>query len=262
MRVLCLTSSLLVAAACTHGDAAQLPAAAELGALGAPEATAADDPAPPPRADFDTPRLAEPMDHGDKLGSFQLTYYWVAHEGRGRRRIELYDKRCRPLARVTRSFARRVRLEGTGRLRDGRLITAAGACDCASVCFAELPRDNRWGAGVAARPLSPFRSIAVDPSRVSIGQTLYIPELDGLTMPGARPHGGFVHDGCVIAEDRGGGVRGRHIDFFTARKSHYRALFRRHRLTRVTVFDGAERCSSLANGKPLEGTAVAVRSSS
>ncbi len=147
---------------------------------------------------------------------------------------------------MSRAFERHLRLEGGGVLRNGRVLTYSGRCSCPrSPCYRAARRGHRWGTGVRERPLSPFRSVAVDPKHVSIGTTLYIPELDGLTMPGRAPWGGFVHDGCVVADDQGGGVRGRQLDLFAARKGHYRALQRRHRLKKVTVFEGGERCQSL-----------------
>jgi 3D (Asp-Asp-Asp) domain-containing protein len=75
---------------------------------------------------------------------------------------------------------------------------------------------------------------------------LYIPELDGITMPGRSPYGGFVHDGCVMADDRGGNVRGNQIDFFAARRAYYKRLQKQHRLKKVTVFEGGAKCRRLA----------------
>lgn len=183
------------------------------------------------------------------LGSFDLTYYWLAAEKRKRKQadVQLYrSKGCRPLAKVTPDFAARARLEGAGRLTNGRIITLTGACSCpTSPCFRNARPGHRWGTGVEERPLSPFRSVAVDPKHVAIGSLLYIPELDGLTMPGRKPYGDFVHDGCVVADDRGGGVKGQKIDLFAAKKHHYRSLHRRHRLSKVTVFDGSQRCRNM-----------------
>jgi 3D (Asp-Asp-Asp) domain-containing protein len=196
-----------------------------------------------PRLSFELPETPET---GDRLGTYKLTYYWLPSETRGGRRIQLYNKVCKPVAKVSRSFARRMRLEGGGKLRDGRVLTYSGACSCPnSPCYRTARRGHSWGTGVRERPLSPFRSVAVDPTRVSIGTVLYISELDGLTMPGRAPWGGFVHDGCVVADDQGGGVRGRQLDLFAARKTHYKALDRRHRLKKVTVFGGGERCKTL-----------------
>jgi 3D (Asp-Asp-Asp) domain-containing protein len=189
---------------------------------------------------------SSPGEPGKRKGRFQLTYYWMAAETRGGPKVQLYNKHCRRVARVSRAFERQLRLEGGGVLRNGRVLTYSGRCRCPhSPCYRTARRGHRWGTGVRERPLSPFRSVAVDPRHVSIGTTLYIPEFDGLIMPGRRPWGGFVHDGCVVADDQGGGVRGRQIDLFSARKGHYRALQRRHRLKKVTVFEGGERCQSL-----------------
>ena len=187
--------------------------------------------------------IAAENELGAKLGSFQFTYYWIAHEGDAARSTQLYDRKCKPVAQVSPAFAERLVREGTGKLRDGRVLNTSGTCNCDnSPCFFEVPRYARYGVGVAKRPLSPFRSVAVDPAEVPIGAMLYIAELDGKTMPGRGDYGGFVHDGCVIADDRGGGVKGHQIDFFTARRHHYTAFDRRHRLKLVTVYDGKGRC--------------------
>lgn len=188
-----------------------------------------------------------PGKYGPRKGRFQLTYYWMADEKRrkSRRKVRLYNKDCKPIAKVSSTFAARLELEGTGMLSDGRVVNVAGTCKCdKSPCFFVVNEDHkRWGVGVGDRPLSPFRSVAVDPSLVSIGANLYIPELDGLVMPGAPPWGGFVHDGCVIADDRGGGVAGKQLDFFMVRRPYYDAFHRRHRLTQVTVHAGGDRCA-------------------
>jgi hypothetical protein len=47
-------------------------------------------------------------------------------------------------------------------------------------------------------------------------------------------------------------VRGRQIDFFAAKRAHYKALQRRHQLRKVTVFEGGEKCRKF-------GTRLAAR---
>src|SRR5690606_30172894 len=127
-----------------------------------------------------------PLEPDRELGSFQLTYYWMATEGGKRARsVQLYTRSCKKIAKVSRSYARRLALQGGGKLRDGRVLVYSGNCSCeSSPCFQLARRGHKWGTGVDQRPLAPFRSVAVDPSRVAIGTVLYIPELDGLTMPG------------------------------------------------------------------------------
>jgi 3D (Asp-Asp-Asp) domain-containing protein len=198
----------------------------------------------------DTSANPVPPELDQPLGRFKFTYYWVAQESkRGPRKAELVDQKCRTIAKVSPRFKRRLMLEGSGRLRDGRLVNRAGRCKCGQTCFWVGGEDHKWGLGVAQRPLSPFRSIAVDTKLVDIGQVLYVRELDGLTMPGSGGEGGFVHDGCVIADDRGGGVKGKQLDFFAAQRAHYRGFFKRHKLTRVNVYEGGERCRFLLEGE-------------
>lgn len=182
-----------------------------------------------------------------RLGTFKLTYYYMPSESSSDSGgVQLYTKACRKVGRVSSSFAQKLRMQGGGKLADGRVLIFSGACSCPnSPCYRVARADHTWGTGVEDRPLSPFRSVAVDPSRVSIGSLLYIPELDGLTMPGNLPWGGYVHDGCVVADDRGSGIRGRQIDLFAASHHHYRALDKRHHLKKVTVYDGSERCREI-----------------
>lgn len=235
---------------------AELPATATA-IVGFPEAAEAEQPQAPdlvpgPISTFAVPALTppgmdEPADElGPELGSFKLTYYWMAQsrQDEGEADTVLYDRRCKEIAKVSSEFATRLAMEGTGRLRNGRVVNAAGSCKCASACYYLPRRHKKWGVGVAKRALNPFRSVAVDPDHVSIGQMLFIPELEGLTMPGRKPWGGFVHDGCVVADDRGGNIRGQQLDFFTGRRSAYSALFRRHRINEVTVYDGQGRCTN------------------
>ena len=198
---------------------------------------------------------------GKSMGEFHMTYYWIAAEkptSRGQQAI--FNKSCKRIAKVSNHFKRRLTLEGSGKLKDGRLVTTAGGCKCGSPCFWVADEKYPWGAGVAQRPLAPFRSIAVDPKRIKIGTSLYVAELDGLTMPGAGDTGGFVHDGCVVADDRGGGVKGRQIDFFAAQRGHYRNFFKRHKINTVTVFGGGKRCEDHA--EQHDSNLVAVRGSS
>ncbi len=198
---------------------------------------------------------------GKSLGQFSMTYYWIAAEKKNSRGVQaIVDKRCKRIARVSKQFKKRLTLEGSGKLKDGRLVTTAGGCTCSGPCFWVADEKYPWGAGVAQRPLSPFRSIAVDPKRIKIGSSLYVAELDGLTMPGSGDTGGFVHDGCVVADDRGGGVRGRQIDFFAAQRGHYRNFFKRHKINKVSVFAGGARCKDHA--AKHDSNLLAVRGSS
>lgn len=204
------------------------------------EALAIVEPAPAPV--IEGPIEPEP-ELGEKLGTFEMTYYWMATErSRSKAKRPILNKRCEPLAKVSERFAGRLATEGSGRLRDGRVVNTAGRCDCDGRCFFVVPRRARFGVGANAKPLAPFRTVAVDRRHIPINTTLYVPELDGRPMPGSPPWGGFVHDGCVVAGDVGGNIRGKQLDLFTARRSQYRALTARNRLKKVTVYDGKGRC--------------------
>ncbi|MND06154.1 hypothetical protein D3C83_273680 [compost metagenome] len=61
-------------------------------------------------------------------------------------------------------------------------------------------------------------------------------------MPGEAPWGAFVHDGCVSADDTGGAIIGKHIDWFVAQKSGYSTLDAKLGLTEVTVHQGGALC--------------------
>jgi 3D (Asp-Asp-Asp) domain-containing protein len=153
---------------------------------------------------------------------------------------------CQPIAQVNKAFAAAAEMQGTGKLRDGRTVNVTGACDCDhSPCFRVT--GSVWGTG-ARKALAPFRTVAVDRKLVPLGQLLYIPALEGRTMPGRAPWGGFVHDGCVVAEDTGGAISGKRLDFFVARKSYYQALSGNggsHGWARdLEVFDGTKACQN------------------
>lgn len=170
----------------------------------------------------------------------------VALTSVGPAREIMFGRDCQPLAEVTPRFAAAVRMQGTGRLRDGRLINVAGACGCSGQCFHILRPGIKWGTGSSGLPLAPFRMVAVDPTLIPMGSLLYLPELDGMRMPGRAPAGGFIHDGCVVAADVGGAIKGRQLDLFVARRAYYEGLARRGSshgwATSVEVWDGSTRC--------------------
>jgi|GEM_PF-1656098 len=154
---------------------------------------------------------------------------------------------CEPIAEVSKEFASQIALQGTGKLHDGRVVNIFGACKChRSPCFKVT--QAQWGTSGSGRSLQPFRTIAVDPKIVKLGSLLYVPLLEGRTMPGRAPWGGFVHDGCVVADDTGGHIAGNRIDLFVGRKAYYVGLGRSgsggsHAWARhVPVFDGSTIC--------------------
>ena len=83
--------------------------------------------------------------------------------------------------------------------------------------FAAAPKDAPFGLGAKSRyRLVPYRSIAVDlgaSGPFGLETVLFIPKLKGIrfSLPDGRE---IIHDGYVMAVDRGGLIRGNHIDFF------------------------------------------------
>jgi 3D (Asp-Asp-Asp) domain-containing protein len=78
--------------------------------------------------------------------------------------------------------------------------------------FAEFHHPR--GCDVRRFPLMPYRTIAVDPKRIPMGSVVYAPDLRGETfwLEGRL----FTHDGYLFASDRGGAIKGNHIDVFLA----------------------------------------------
>jgi 3D (Asp-Asp-Asp) domain-containing protein len=163
--------------------------------------------------------------------------------------VTLYESdHCDAIAEVSHEFAQQLAIQGTGKLRDGRVLNIWGSCKCGhSPCFRVT--QNQWGTAGSGRPLQPFRTVAVDPKVVKLGSLLYVPLLDGKTMPGRPPTGGFVHDGCVVADDTGGHIDGNRLDLFVGRKGYFIGLSGTgasgdgHSWARnVPVFDGSAIC--------------------
>ncbi|OQB43531.1 MAG: 3D domain protein [Candidatus Latescibacteria bacterium ADurb.Bin168] len=155
--------------------------------------------------------------HARSLGRFNPSFFQTVDE---RDSVFSVTAKSRPvkgihgevLARVSPRFYRRLCVEGSGRLLDGRVITFSRR-------QGGEPRfrvtSSQYGITCRATPLVPYRSVAVDRRQVRLGSVLYIPAAEGLVLPD-----GTVHDGVFFADDVGGAVRGRKIDLFVGFSSH------------------------------------------
>lgn len=185
---------------------------------------------------------------GTLLPMVKLTYYWITSQDdyTGADDTILCNASAQTIATVPLAFANSLRLEGTGRLSDGRLLNVGSSCACPSgmtTCYIVLDETKfPFGLGVQSRPLRPYRSVAVDKDVIAIGTPLYVPAFDGLDAPGDY---GFLHDGCVIAEDVGGGIDAAHIDFFVAEKKNYQTLNAIIALSEVDLYVNPTRCQYL-----------------
>jgi 3D (Asp-Asp-Asp) domain-containing protein len=154
--------------------------------------------------------------------------------------VELYTPDGFYFGRVPERFAWSLRLEGSGLMKDGRIVNYTGKCPYGyGTCFEQLDVDEHpFGRGAGVRPLIPFKSVAVDPHLVPIGEPLYIPEFDGLLLPD-----GSIHDGCVRADDTGGGIKRRKMDFFVVTYGNFRFLLDElENVTWITPHVDAPRC--------------------
>lgn len=72
---------------------------------------------------------------------------------------------------------------------------------------------GEYGDGVRRYKLVPYRTIAVDRTRIAYGSIVYIPAARGnkITLPDGSV---TVHDGYFFAGDTGGAIKGTHIDVY------------------------------------------------
>jgi 3D (Asp-Asp-Asp) domain-containing protein len=71
-----------------------------------------------------------------------------------------------------------------------------------------------YGDGVSGCKLIPYRTIAVDKTKIPYGSVVFIPLAKGVTI--ALPDGTTaIHDGYFFAGDKGGDINNNHIDVFT-----------------------------------------------
>lgn len=199
------------------------------------------------------PKIKECCGYPLGLGrSYKMTFYWLAWEAEYANEpydTEIYTRQGFPIGRYPRTFVYELKLEGSGILRDGRVINYDGECGYGvGICFRQMdPAEHPLGMGGQARPLQPFRSVAVDPRYIPIGTPLYIRELVGIRMPD-----GTEHDGCVRADDTGGGIRKRELDFFVESYANYKYIADNlWNDTAVTPLIEEPRCAYLRSGDPL-----------
>jgi 3D (Asp-Asp-Asp) domain-containing protein len=144
------------------------------------------------------------------IGRFRNTFYYLApevdYDETLPRDVPVRTLDGTLLALVSKTYKRAMDIEGTGRLRDGRVINFAGVVE-GEVRYAETI--HPFGRGVGNCPLTPLRSIAVDRGFVELGSVVYIQETDGKRLPD-----GTLHDGLWRAEDVGGAIKRDRIDLF------------------------------------------------
>ena len=215
-----------------------------------------------PSPEDDAPRGGKAPVTGETLGVFRNTYYDFPSEseftaGSGKdaaktERVPLMSASCAKIADVPRGFHDAVCVQGSGKLSSGATVSFAKRdCACAltctrtgqKICFEPLDAERfpfgRGAAGVAIRPLV---TVAADTSVLPLGTVIYVKEFDGLVLPGDSA----PHDGCFVVEDRGGAVKGEHIDIFTGTPDVTKVVNQRLPSNQgVTVVRGVAKCERL-----------------
>ncbi|HET6409035.1 MAG TPA: 3D domain-containing protein, partial [Chthoniobacteraceae bacterium] len=90
-------------------------------------------------------------------------------------------------------------------------LSAGEVAATEKVCW--KPARGPYGDGAGRFILAPYRTLAVDRSKIPLGTAIYIPSARG--VPIVLPDGSSArHDGYFFAADVGGKIRGTHVDFF------------------------------------------------
>lgn len=163
-----------------------------------------------------------------KIGDLKPTFYWVAlEENDGQPRDKpLKDKDGNVMVHVSAKFLAGLKMEGTGKFLDGRIINFHVRVD-GEIRWRWCPPSAPYGYGLEDYILKPFRSVAVDPNVVPIPSKIFIPAAVGMRLPD-----GSVHDGYFEAIDIGAAIQNKRIDMFTA-YGDQSIVFRRHGITNM-----------------------------
>lgn len=98
-------------------------------------------------------------------------------------------------------------------------VTAENTVDCKKIFRFDVSKTKfreahgPYGDGLDNIILAPYRTLATDLTRIATGTVLYIPEARGakITLPSGRV---ITHDGYFFAGDKGGAIKGNHVDVF------------------------------------------------
>lgn len=150
-----------------------------------------------------------------RVGLMRPSFYWISLEPKdGKPKTKsLLDMDGNVLAKVTESYYKKLLMEGTGRLRNGKLVNFKGRVTLpngtSEIRWRFCGPDAPYGFGYEDIPLRPFHSVAIDPKTIPIGSLLYIPAAKGISLPN-----GTRHDGYFNAVDIGSMIQKIKIDIF------------------------------------------------
>jgi len=159
-------------------------------------------PGQPPQCESQIPAGFKGL--GDFAYGFYRTLDEASAEWRGEERTETLRTRAgQTIARVGPRFRRQLDIEGSARLRDGRLVSYEGKVSGQSRFL--VIEGAPFGVGAPGYQLMPYRTVSVDPKRIPLGTVLFIPALVGVQLPTGEFHDGFcfAHD---THEDAAGAI--------------------------------------------------------
>jgi 3D (Asp-Asp-Asp) domain-containing protein len=161
------------------------------------------------------------------LGKFRNTYYYVSLESdypNAAVDSRILTLSGEVLARVSSVFKKALDIEGSGKLKDDRVVNFAGRKN-----GEHRYRMSRYpfGEGAGNCELIPFHTIAVDPKRIPLGSLVQIDETVGMVLPD-----GSIHDGLWRAEDVGSAIKKDRIDLFIGTRAQAYVL-QQHGITHL-----------------------------
>lgn len=164
-----------------------------------------------------------------KSTTLWATYYYLPQLKDGSGTYALRDMKSNELGpRVTLREWCDSAMEGSVRIMlkngDAKTYNYAGVSvdhkvDCSSIFRIDVSKTKfreatgPYGDGVEDYILAPYRTIATDNTIIIPGTVLYIPEARGakITLSSGRV---ITHDGYFFAGDKGGAIKGNHIDVY------------------------------------------------
>ena len=151
---------------------------------------------------------------------FQNTFYYMAFESDYSPTLpkdqEVLDLKGKLIANVSTPFMNSLKLEGSGELSDGRVVNFAGRVGGESRYHVTR---HFWGRAGGDCSLKPLQTIAIDPTFVPQGSTVYIDETVGMKLPD-----GSLHSGVWFAEDTGSAILKARVDIFVGKKEWAKSL--------------------------------------
>ncbi len=153
------------------------------------------------------------------IGKFRNTNYYIAYEAdyNDAQTSEVVQTMSGAvIANVGPTFKKHLNIEGTGKLKDGRVVNYAGRYD---KDIRYRVTEHQFGDGVGTCALMPFKTVAMDSSMVALGSVVKIDESVGMKLPD-----GTVHNGLWRVEDIGDAIKKDRVDLFIGKEGNNKYL--------------------------------------